>query len=158
MRKVGYYDSDFFTYANEEDLAIRVLNAGFKLKYMSNLVVYHKLVSKKKGWGKEIYYGGRNRFWICVKYFPLSKLSIAILRLFIKWGYFAFRKRELLNYFRGMLSGLRNIPQMRLKRQIIRHEVVKTLFDWQVYSTIYNKPILVILYNEIKRLISNVVS
>ncbi len=39
--KVGGFDENIFIYAHERDYSVRILNAGYKIKYLKNAIVYH---------------------------------------------------------------------------------------------------------------------
>src|SRR4030042_5827672 len=41
--KIGYYDKDFFLWVHEDDLSIRILDAGFKIHFEPKIVVNHYL-------------------------------------------------------------------------------------------------------------------
>lgn len=41
IKKVGYYDDNIFIYLNELDYTIRVYNAGYKIKYQKDNIVFH---------------------------------------------------------------------------------------------------------------------
>jgi GT2 family glycosyltransferase len=41
LRKVGFFDPDFFLYSEEVDLCLRIQNAGYKIMYWPDIVVIH---------------------------------------------------------------------------------------------------------------------
>ena len=63
IKKIGKLCDDYFLYYEDTDLSIRIVRAGFKIKYLSSAFMYHR-VSASTG-GEEsyiyIYYNTRNR-------------------------------------------------------------------------------------------------
>lgn len=115
LKQVGYLEESYFLYAEDTDYCCRVLNAGFKLYYTGNALIYHK-VSSSTGKKSDLsqYYNIRNNFYIIKKY--CSHPS---------WGYVkrwyriikAIAKRELsinniirgYSDFRNGITGKRNL-------------------------------------------------
>lgn len=69
IEKVGYWAEEYFMYYEDMDYSLRLKNAGVKIYYKNDAVVYHK-VGKSAGVGSRlnIYYNVRNRFYIIDKY------------------------------------------------------------------------------------------
>lgn len=66
---VGDWAEEYFMYYEDMDYSLRVLDAGFKIFYEKDAIVYHK-VGKSAGRGSKlnIYYNVRNRFYIIHKF------------------------------------------------------------------------------------------
>lgn len=69
IEKVGYWAEEYFMYYEDMDYSLRVQNAGFKIFYKNDSIIYHK-VGKSAGVKSRlsIYYNVRNRFYIIDKY------------------------------------------------------------------------------------------
>jgi len=48
LLKIGFYETEIFIYHNELDLSIRMLNAGYKIKYLPNATVIHNYSIKSR--------------------------------------------------------------------------------------------------------------
>lgn len=93
IRKIGKLNDDYFLYYEDTDLSVRMLKEGFKIKYIPNAFMYHR-VSASTG-GEEsyiyIYYNTRNRLLFNKIYNSKNKVYYTtyfyITRLFkiIKW-------------------------------------------------------------------------
>jgi len=67
---LGGYDEDFFIYANEYDLAIRAMDAGWRVVYRPDIVAYHRECKKHRSWKRTGLTGARNEAWFHIKHFP----------------------------------------------------------------------------------------
>jgi GT2 family glycosyltransferase len=70
IRKAGYYDERFFIFGNERDLTTRLLNLGYRVKLVPEVVVFHKAPFGMRHGKRSLYYHVRN-FWLyAFKYVP----------------------------------------------------------------------------------------
>lgn len=69
IESVGYLDDRYFLYSEDTDYCCRVMNAGYKIYYCGQAVIYHK-VSASTGRDSDLsqYYNIRNNFYIIKKY------------------------------------------------------------------------------------------
>lgn len=69
LEKIGLWNELFFLYEEDVDFSLRIVNAGFKIIYNSDAIIYHK-VSASTGLikGNAQYYQIRNRLWLINKY------------------------------------------------------------------------------------------
>lgn len=91
------FDENFFNYMEEIDFCWRVQNLGFKIIFIPDSVVYHKVAaSAKKNLLKKRYYEHRNNLILLLKNLP-DKLLVKSLtaRFFL----------ELITYFYYLLTG-----------------------------------------------------
>ncbi len=65
----GGYDADLFIFSEELDLCYRMLNLGYKIKYVPDVAVLHKVSPEARlGWDRDrYYYTVRNRLYIHYK-------------------------------------------------------------------------------------------
>jgi len=75
FEEIGFFDEDFFAYADDAEVGIRARLAGWKCLYVPKAIIYHK----NSGTGGQhspfkAFYVERNRFWVTLKYFPLPLL------------------------------------------------------------------------------------
>lgn len=74
IRACGYYDEELFIFGNERDLAARLLNHGWRVKYVPEVRVWHKAPFGMRQGKRSLYYHVRN-FWIyAFKYAPLPAI------------------------------------------------------------------------------------
>lgn len=66
---VGDWAEEYFMYYEDMDYSLRILDAGFKIFYTKDAIVYHKVgKSSVRGSKLSIYYNVRNRLYIIKKY------------------------------------------------------------------------------------------
>ncbi len=72
LNQVGFYPDEFFLYENERDLCTRIINAGYDVKYFTDISGYHMAAGETRRNERIIYYARRNRIWYFWKYMPVS--------------------------------------------------------------------------------------
>lgn len=77
LDQTGFFDDDFFAYAEDTDLGLRGRLAGWDALLATGAVVYHKY-SKTGGVFSpfKIYLVERNHYWVALKNFPLPLLLL----------------------------------------------------------------------------------
>jgi len=127
--QIGGYPKEFFIYANEQDLSVRVLDSGYKIIYYPKLIAYHKVppghISRETK--RKFFYTLRNDIWFYWKYFPfkyaLRKMVLRIgygVKQAIKFGYITTMVYSLLNCVFGM-------PRIIRSRKVIKKETLEYL-------------------------------
>lgn len=78
--KVGGLDEDFFAHMEEIDFCWRVKNAGYKVMYCPNSLVYHVGGGTlPKNNSRKTYLNFRNNFYLLLKNLPAKRLIIVFL-------------------------------------------------------------------------------
>ncbi len=81
--KVGGYPEDYFFYYNEDVMAAKTVNAGYSIKYMPNILCYHKLSLKQRPRKNTYYYMWRNAYWFMWQYYPADlAIKYSLLHFF----------------------------------------------------------------------------
>ena len=77
LDETGFFDDDFFAYAEDTDLGLRCRLAGWRALLATQAVVYHKY-SKTGGVFSpfKLYLVERNHYWVALKCFPLPMLLL----------------------------------------------------------------------------------
>ncbi len=86
----GGYDADLFIFSEELDLCYRMLNLGYKIKYVPDVAVLHKVSPEARlGWDRDrYYYTVRNHLYMHYKYGrSLPRIIIAATVRIIKGAY-----------------------------------------------------------------------
>jgi GT2 family glycosyltransferase len=87
LAETGFFDDDFFAYAEDVDLALRGRLAGWEALAATQAVVYHKYSQTGGSLSPfKVYLVERNHYWVVWKNFPLA--SIATLPFFTLWRYY----------------------------------------------------------------------
>ncbi len=124
LDEIGFLDDDFFFSCEDVDLGWRAQLAGWRVLYVPEAVVYHKL--KSSGGGTiSSYYDGRNFLYLIWKNYPTSLLKQnwpSILRA--QWrisreALAAWRGAAARARLRGQIAGLIGVFKMWPKRRRI---------------------------------------
>lgn len=91
LDEVGLFDSDFFMYCEDTDLAFRGRLAGWECVYEPEAIVYH-LYSATAGKYSPLKAKlvERNRLWLAIKVLPTPLLVVSIGYTFLRYLYQAF--------------------------------------------------------------------
>jgi GT2 family glycosyltransferase len=81
--EAGYYlPEEFFRAAEENDLAVRVLDAGYNILYMPETLAFHKLSPKTRDRSEIIYLTVRNNLTVAWKFYPMTRaLTLSLWRV-----------------------------------------------------------------------------
>jgi GT2 family glycosyltransferase len=116
FNKIGFLDEKYFLYLEDTDYSYRAINAGFKIYYVSDSIIYHKVSSttKKNNSYLPIYYSIRNRLYFSNKNFGLFYYSFSIyliITLIVKIIYsrdrlslFKIIKLAILDFYKGKMG------------------------------------------------------
>lgn len=103
IEKVGTFEEDLFAYFEDNDLCMRIQNAGFKLFYNGHTSLFHK-VSRTSGIGSSFgdYLMTRNRLYFGNKY-ASTRTKFALFREAMKFLLIGRKaqKQAVLDYFQG---------------------------------------------------------
>ena len=136
--EIGFFDDDFFAYAEDVDLALRGRLAGWGALAATRAIVYHKYSQTGGSLSPfKVYLVERNHYWVVWKNFPPA--SIAALPFFTLWRYYEQLRAVLAGggtggefrtggsrgalvkaLLKGMRDGLRGLPPSLRKRRQAR--------------------------------------
>jgi GT2 family glycosyltransferase len=105
FQTIGFLDETFFHYAEEADFCLRAKEYGFKVVFVPDSVIWHK-VSRTFGGGlspKYLYVRSRNRLLLVYKHFGRIYLTYCIVFHFIV--FIPFKIINLLRMRKKILSG-----------------------------------------------------
>ena len=136
LERAGLFDSTFFLYGNELDLAARVMEAGFAVRYIPGAVFVHAVSSANRTSFRREYYCMRNLLWVIWKYFPLREavpLSLRVTALGV--GYRLSRRdlRRVWGVLRGVggaLAGRRSPLDRRVVSRETRQRLLTYIDEW----------------------------
>jgi GT2 family glycosyltransferase len=115
FEKAGYYPGEFFLYMNEPDLSLRTLQAGFKIKFFSDVVSYHKFSPANRASWRAPFYYCRNSFWLLWKNYPLGQAAMLTVKLGQLVAYHSIEQRTTvyLKAFAAAVFGIGRIIKLR---------------------------------------------
>lgn len=126
FEKAGFYPEEFFLYFNEPDVAIKVLDLGYKIKYFSDIVSYHKFSPKNRASWRAPFYYTRNAFWFAWKNYPIKLALRTTIKLSYNCFYYSFEQKTNI-YLKAMVSAFKDINQIKGKRKPVRPKIAENL-------------------------------
>lgn len=114
---VGMFDEKLFFMHEEQDLTLRLINAGHDVEYRGDLAVGHKVSSERRvDWKSDRYrLHLRNRIYILTKHKGAGWMSFEELLVMLVAG---FRLGLILPTVRGVLGALAFVPAARRHRKL----------------------------------------
>lgn len=130
ITEAGLYPEYFFISHEGPDLALRIMNLGYRVIYYPKIVVRHShAVAGRPGW-RRYYYDTRNQIWLLARLFPISigwrKAIIGLGAMFV----YALRDGYFLYWVKGVRDGLGGVRRAYKDRTNINAET------WQRYKAI----------------------
>ncbi len=139
LTEVGFFDTDFFCYMEDVDLAYRLQLAGYVCWYNPNAVVQH-IGSASTGYRSDfsVYYGQRNMIWAFFKNTPGALLvlllpgHIVVNLAALGLGLIRGQGRVVLRAKIDGLKGLKNIWKKRARVQ--KNNSLPLAHNWRILS------------------------
>lgn len=125
IEKVGGYPDDFFSWGEESDVAMRVLHAGFEIRYYPELVIHHRLSPRSRSLSRKTYYQTRNTIWLYWKYSPIVMASLKTVYSAIFMGINSLKNKTVIYYFRGLVDGIKRLPVVMEQRQVVYTQTIR---------------------------------
>lgn len=122
IEKAGLYNPAYFAYWEDTDFCVRAHKAGFKVVYVPEAKIWHKVsytTGKISGFFE--YYSTRNMFWFMRQYATRKQfLSFLVyffgFRFWFTSGIFVIYHRDVkrfVSFFRGVIDGLKTLYRYR---------------------------------------------
>lgn len=127
LDKTGDYPDDFFLFAEEGYLALKAIDAGYRIVSRPDIIMWHPRIGASSGTRWD-YYRYRNPLlvvmrlfpgWLMVKYLFLRTASYALLSI---------RRGSVLQYLRAIGHVLWHLPRTLWTRRPCSAETVRTHF------------------------------
>jgi len=125
LSKIGYFPSDFFRQAEEGDMALKVLEAGYSILYFPKSIVYHEKVTINRDNKLFMFYGCRNELYTVIRRYPLILMPIAVLWKIIVWNWAGIKNLALHFTLGACFYVLLKIPKLLLQRKPVSLGTIK---------------------------------
>ncbi|MFA6148735.1 MAG: glycosyltransferase family 2 protein [bacterium] len=129
LDKIGDYPHDFFLYAEEAYLAIRAIDAGYRIVSNPSLIIWHPRIGvsglSAKKWD---YYLFRNPLLVVLRLFPgWMMLQYLILRAG-SYALISARRGTFHKYIAAIISVIYQLPGTLMTRKACKKETIQTYF------------------------------
>lgn len=125
FRKAGYYSGEFFLYWNEQDLSLRAMDAGYGIRFFSDVVSYHKFSPTNRSSRRAPYYYCRNAFWLVWKNYPWIQAWRLTLTLGRLVAYHSLEQKTTV-YLEAMLAAMRGAGRIARLRKPVKKEICQS--------------------------------
>jgi GT2 family glycosyltransferase len=99
--RLGGYDATFDYYAEEYDLAARMIAAGYRITFDRSFRVLHRKTTLGRDFGRILRRLVRNNGWIAQRYAPAQQRAAELRETVLRYGRIAWKERSLGGYLRG---------------------------------------------------------
>ena len=124
LDEVGFYPDEFFLYENERDLCTRIINAGYDVKYFTDISGHHMVSEESRSNERLIYYARRNRLWYFWKYMPIHIALWKTGLIMVSSMIAAAKSGKVRMHLRPLIHALSAMPLILKKRTPIKKALV----------------------------------
>ena len=137
LEKAGFYPEEFFLYWNEQDMAFRILDRGYQIKFFADVVSYHKYSpTNRSSWRAPFYYT-RNAFWLIWKNYPWDLMLKYTLTMINYCLYYSLEQHTAI-YLKAMFAAFAGIKKLKGKRKPVARAIAENLrIPFNVSFTFY---------------------
>jgi len=125
--RVGMYPEKFIISHEGSDLAARIIDHQYDIRYSPQIVVRHKYARESRASWRRYYYDTRNAFWLAIRNYRLifgvgylTKRTVVMLIYSIRDGYFKY-------WLKAFRDSLADLPAMLRARKTISRETERKI-------------------------------
>ncbi len=122
LKEVGFYPEEFFLYENERDLCTRIINAGYDVKYFTDIVGFHMVSDEGRSSERLIFYATRNQIWYFWKYMPIRIALWKTIKITVFNMLAAVKNMRVKMYLMPIASALGGLPKIFKHRRPVKKE------------------------------------
>jgi GT2 family glycosyltransferase len=116
-RQVGGYADFFYYYGEEPEYSMRAVKKGWKIYYMSEILVQHRVSPTNRSRDKILRYCARNTVWMVLMHYPFPRV---LAEVFWQLSHFTIRavlERRVKAVAQGLAECVRGLPRVWRLRQ-----------------------------------------
>lgn len=150
LQQVGLYPDYFFISHEGPDLALRLINAGWKIIYSPQIAVTHGYDTQSRTSWRRYYYDTRNTLWLVLRNYPFrfgaSKLLVGWGSMFVyalRDGYLRYWFKAVFDALKGASKALhgRTVPQKAAWRYWSALQKNRPGFWTMVYMRVFKREV-----------------
>lgn len=122
LDRTGLYPLRYFISGEEDDLAVRILDAGARIVYRPEITVRHGFASEGRADWRRDYYDLRNSIWFAARHYPVGPAMHLVVRRTLLLGRRAASRGHLRWTFRAWFDALRGLPSVLQERKVLAPE------------------------------------
>ena len=125
--QVGMYPEKFFISHEGSDLAARILDQGYEIRYSPDIVVRHNYAKEGREHWRRYFYDTRNAFWLTFRNYRLKYGTVFLVKRTGIMLVYALRDGYFRYWLKAVGASLRDIPLMLRGRQPISKETERKI-------------------------------
>ncbi len=127
LDQVGLYPEDFFISHEGADLAVRIIDAGYRIDYEPEILVSHKYAMGGRPSWRRYYYDTRNDFWLAVRNYRWSHIVLHLFKRLPVTFIYAVRDGFVKYWIKAVYDALKAMPDVLSQRRPICRETQRHL-------------------------------
>jgi len=131
LNRASYFPSDFFRQAEEGDLSLRVIEAGYSILYYPKAIVYHEQVPINRDNKLFMFYGCRNELYTVIRRYPLALIPMAIFWKFLIWNWAGLKHLALHFTLSACIVATLKSPKLLLERKPVSLSTIKKIAEFK---------------------------
>lgn len=125
LNKVGYFPADFYRQGEENDLALKILDAGFSILHYPPAIVYHERVSINRNNKLFMFYGCRNELYTVIRRYPLFFVPAMVSWKAISWNWLGIKNFAFHFTLGACFATAIKFPKLLLQREAVSLKTIK---------------------------------
>ena len=127
LGKTGYFPSDFFRQAEESDLALRILEAGYSILYYPRAIIYHERAPINRNDKLFMFYGCRNELYTVIRRYPLFLVPVGVFWKVFIWNWAGAKKLALHFTLGACIVVVLKFPWLLLQRKPVSLKTIRKI-------------------------------
>ncbi|MDI6872263.1 MAG: glycosyltransferase [Bacillota bacterium] len=127
LAHTGLYPGNFFRQAEGLDLAIRMVDAGYRIVYYPQVLALHKEFGRKAYSRQIAYFNVRNNLWIPWKYFPCPLAVVKTGLVLVRTLAVSVRHCGLFTWLAAVLDAGIKMPQILRERRVVGELTIRRI-------------------------------
>jgi GT2 family glycosyltransferase len=123
----GAYYEPLFIGVEGHDLALRVIDHGYRILYCPHIRALHLMSPATRTPDRPYYFYTRNYIWLAHKDFHFFDGAKFLIPKLLMMFYFTLRAKRFVAFFRGVRDGLKGLEAVRRDRTAISAKTIKYL-------------------------------
>jgi GT2 family glycosyltransferase len=111
LAKTGAFPADFFLFAEESYLAIRALDAGYRIVSAPHIIMWHPHIGGSHIDNRRDFQLFRNPLLVTLRLYPAAYLAAYLPSRILTGFWHAFKRRSVMSYLRALTAVLREVPR-----------------------------------------------
>lgn len=131
---VGGFPDEYFIMEAGRDLAIKLVEAGYELRYVPTVAFEHKSSAERETTDsfrlhsdRRMYFKLRNELWTLWKYYPIHHVIAKTLMKMGMWAVVMTKQGSFHTYRRAIWDAYRALPMILKKRKPVSRQTLKTI-------------------------------